>query len=97
MTLAVSDAFLSVSPVCQREADVGQVPILVFLFLQDLDPHVRDGHGQTIIKSHASQGQRHAQSWHTRHILGNSDALGVDLVEHFVGEHEINHRLLVDI
>lgn len=97
MTLAVSDTFLSVSPVRQRKADVGQVPILVFLFLQDLDPHVGDGHGQTIIESHTSQGQGHAQSWHARHVLGNSDALGVELVEHLVGKHEIYHRLLVDI
>lgn len=97
MTLAISDTFLSVSPIRQRKADVGQVPILIFLFLQDLDPHVRDSHGQTIIEPHASQGQGHAQSWHARHVLGNSDALGVELVEHLVGKHEIYHRLLVDI
>jgi len=55
VTLAVCNCLLSVAPIRQGVANVGHIPFAVFLFLQDLDPHVRDCHGKSVVKSNASE------------------------------------------
>jgi len=54
VALAVSDGLLAMSSICQREANVGHVPGIILHFLQYLDPHIGDGHCQSVVESNAS-------------------------------------------
>lgn len=78
MTLAVGNGLLAMASVGQSEADVAQVPVLVLLLFENLDPHIWDGHGKPVIESYASQGQWHAESRHARDIFSNRNALWVE-------------------
>ena len=41
-------------PVSECPPDVGHAPVLVPSLLQQLHPHVRDGHGHAVVKPHTS-------------------------------------------
>lgn len=79
----------------QGEADVAEIPFFVLLLLEDLDPHVGDGHGESVVKANAAEGEGQAQGRHSRDILGHGYHIGIQLVEELIGQHEIHHRLLV--
>ena len=36
-----------------------------FLLFEDLDPHIRNGHGQSVVETNTTQGQRQTQCGHT--------------------------------
>jgi hypothetical protein len=95
VTLAIRDGLLPVTAVGQGEADIGQVPVIVGQLLQDLDPHIGDGHGQTVVEANPTQGEGQAQGRHAGHIFSDRDGLGVELVQHLVGDHEVSHGLIV--
>ena len=84
VTLGISDGLLAVAAVGQCPADVGDIPILILLLLQELDPHVGDSHRQTVIKPDTTERKWEAECRHARHILCNCDAVGKDVVEHLV-------------
>ena len=57
-----------VSAVGEGKHNIADVPLIVRLFLEQLDPHVWDGHRETVVKSNSTLRDRSAQRWHTRHI-----------------------------
>lgn len=97
MAFAVCDALLTMASVGQCEANVTNIPILVLQLLQNLDPHIRDGHGEAIVKSHAAQMDRNAKTRHTRYVFCDSNAFWVQRVQHVIGKHHVHHRFLVNI
>ena len=54
MGLGVGDAGLFVAAVGERVHDVAHLPLVVRLLLQQLDPLVRNGHLQPVVKPDAA-------------------------------------------
>lgn len=95
VALAVSNRLFAMSSVGQGEADVAEIPFFVLLLLEDLDPHVGDGHGKSVVKANAAEGEGQAKGRHSRDILGHGYDVGVQLMEELIGQHEIHHSLLI--
>lgn len=55
VALGVGDGLLAVATVREREGKVTNVPLVVGLFLQQLDVHVRNGHGESVVEADSSQ------------------------------------------
>ena len=53
--------------------DIAYVPLFVFLLLEKLDPHVGDGHGQSIIERDTTDGRGDTQEGHPGDIFGDGD------------------------
>lgn len=51
VTLSIGDRLLAVSTIDQGEGKVAHVPVAVLAFLQELDVHVGNGHGQTVVEA----------------------------------------------
>lgn len=51
VALGVGNGLLAVASVGEREGDVGNVPLIVCAFLYELDPHVWDGHCETVVEA----------------------------------------------
>jgi hypothetical protein len=94
--LRISDSLLAVPPVRQCESEVAHIPVDILLLLQPLDVEIRNGHRESVVESYSAQRQRYAETRHARHILSNSDAAGVQLVQQLVGNHQVHDTLLVD-
>lgn len=77
MALRVGNRLLPVTSVGQREGEVANVPFTVRLLFQELDVHVWNCHGKSVVKSNTPKGVRQAQCRHSRYILCHSYALGV--------------------
>ena len=69
MRFSVCNRFLHPTSVGEREYDVSDVPVLVFVLFEKLNPFVRNGHTQTIIKTHSAFFDRAAECGHSRHVL----------------------------
>ena len=95
VALAVRDSLLAMPSVSECPADAADVPVLILDLLQDLDPHVRNGHSEPVVEAHTTKGKGQAQSGHAGHVLSDGDAFGVQLVEHLVGDHEVYNSFLV--
>jgi hypothetical protein len=96
VALGIGDCLLAVAPVCQGEDEVAHVPVNVFLLLQPFNVEVRYGHGEAVVKANASKRKRHAETRHSRYILSDGDAVGVECVQQLVGEHQVHDTFLVD-
>lgn len=96
MAFGVGDGLLAVSSVGQCEGQTTHVPFIVGFLLQPFDVHVWDGHGESIVESDTAECVWETQSRHAGHILGDGNAIGVELVQHVVGEGEVCHTLFVD-
>jgi hypothetical protein len=101
VALGIGNTLLSPAAILKSPADIRHVPILILELLYDLDPHIGNGHCQTIVEPHSTVLCRDAQQWHTRYILGNCDntlpfwGIGIKLTKHGVREHKINDALVV--
>ncbi|KAI3492991.1 hypothetical protein L1887_42366 [Cichorium endivia] len=94
--LGIGDRLFQMTSVGEREADVAKVPVLVRLFLEQLDPHVWHGHREAVVEANTALRDGSAQRRHARDVLGDGDGVGVVLVDHVVGEHEVGDGLDVD-
>ncbi len=70
-------------------------PVFVLDFLYILDPKIGNTHREAVVKSHSSIGYRLSQSRHTGHVFGNSNGIGFDLMNKFVGKGEIHDSIAV--
>lgn len=69
VALGVSDGAFHPPSVGERVHDVAHLPVLVALLLQQLDPHVRDGHAQPVVEPGAALRHRPAGRWHAGYVL----------------------------
>ena|SRR5208282_1005276 len=69
MGFNVSDSFLSMSSICESEAYIRNIPLIVLLFLEDLYPlqrqreggrvyHIWQSHSKTVVKPNSSDCDR---------------------------------------
>ena len=65
------------------------MPVFVFLFLEHLNPIVRNTHSHTVVKADTAGFERECKSRHTAHFLSDSDSVFVHFVDEFVCEREV--------
>jgi len=94
--LAVGDRLLLVPAVREGVDNVAEVPPLVWELLEQLDPHIGDGHGQSVVKASSAVLHRAAEPGHPGHVLGDGNGLRVERVNHVVREHEVHEGLPVN-
>mmetsp|Transcript_10693 Transcript_10693/g.29307 ORF Transcript_10693/g.29307 Transcript_10693/m.29307 type:complete len:435 (+) Transcript_10693:1707-3011(+) len=97
MGLSVPHAWLSIPPVGQRVHQIAHVPVLIVPCLQRLNPLVCNSHLQAVVKAHASLLPWTAQSGHARNVLTDGDAVGEDIVQQVVHQHEVHHRIHISV
>jgi hypothetical protein len=86
VTFGVGDALLAVPSVDEGVDDVAHVPVVVALgLLEELDPHVGNGHRQSVVEPDAARGNVSAEGRHAGDVLGDGDGRGVEGVDHRVG------------
>lgn len=76
MTLAVRDALLPMAAIRQRMDNVREIPFIVGFVLEEFDPHIRNGHGEPIIKANPAFVYRRAKQGHARDVFSNRDNFG---------------------
>ena len=79
VALGVADVLLAVPAIQQRVEELGQVPLLVALLLEELDPVVRHAHRQAVVESDAAFGDRPGHADHSRDVFGDGDRLRIQL------------------
>lgn len=57
MTFAVRNCLLAMTPIRQGKANVTNIPFFIVELFEDLDPHIGDSHGETVVKANASKGE----------------------------------------
>mmetsp|Transcript_92966 Transcript_92966/g.165325 ORF Transcript_92966/g.165325 Transcript_92966/m.165325 type:complete len:270 (-) Transcript_92966:1073-1882(-) len=97
MGFSISHHLLFPASVGEGVRDVPHVPAVITHFLQQLDEHVRDRHGQSVVKSKATPVNRKAQRWHAAHILPNCNGTWHQLVDQLICEHQIDVAVDVSI
>ena len=97
VALAVGNRLLTVPSVCERPANATNIPVFVLGLFEDLDPHIRNGHGQPVIEADTTEREGETQSRHAGHILGDGDDLGVQPMKHLVSQHQIHNAFLIDL
>lgn len=85
MTLTIRDTLLAIPPVGQRVYDAAQIPFIVRFMLEELDPHVRYSHGETVVKPDTALLDRNAKQGHARDILRNGNRGREQFVHCIVG------------
>mmetsp|Transcript_15557 Transcript_15557/g.33794 ORF Transcript_15557/g.33794 Transcript_15557/m.33794 type:complete len:656 (+) Transcript_15557:2686-4653(+) len=95
--LAIGDDLLLVSSIREDVHDVTHVPLVVAHLLQQLDEHVGDGHGQSVVEAKATIGHRSAERGHATDIFADSHSTGHEVVDEVVGQHQVNVALDVRI
>lgn len=85
------------SPIGQRMSDIRDIPLGVFFLLEQLDPHVRNSHGKTIVETEAAFVDGSTESRHAGHVFSDGDDGRVEVVEELVGEHEVGDCFEVDV
>jgi len=84
MALSVRDALLKMAPVCERVGNVTHVPCVVLHVLEELDPLVRNRHGEAVVKADAPDVCRDTKKRHPRHIFGDGDDIGEEGMQDIV-------------
>ncbi len=74
-----------------------EIPVLVALVLEELDPMVGDAHGQAVGETDSAFGIRPAEAGHAGHVLGDDDGSRFDFRDEFVGEFQIEDGFFVGI
>ncbi len=83
VTLHIRYRFLIGTTVGKLPENRCRMPVLILLFLEGLDPIIRNTHCHTIVEAYTAVLERYGKAGHTAHFLGDSDCLGA----HFVDEH----------
>ncbi len=70
-----------------------RMPVFIPLLFDHFNPVVGHTHSHTVIKAHAAVGKLRRQTRHTAHLLGDSDGVGIDVVDQNVGQREIGQSV----
>ena len=93
----VCNSLLAVTSVSECEAQGAHVPVDVLLLFEPLDVQVGNCHGQSVVESYSTQAELDTQCRHATHVLCDGDAVGVKVVQHLIGKHEVYHALLINV
>ena len=89
MRLTVRDSLHIRQAVIHNIPHFVDVPFFVFLFLEDFDPVVRQGHSKTEIETYTTFFDRPAESRHAGDIFCNGQGRGFYLMSERVGKLEV--------
>ena len=95
MTLGIGDGLLVLTTVGHLPEHAGWFPVLIGLFLDELDPIVGHIHRHAVIKSVTAMLDGSCQSRHTRHLLGNGDSILVHLMDEVIGQCEVTNGITI--
>jgi hypothetical protein len=84
MALCIGDTFLAIAPVRQCMDDITHVPRIILHVLEELDPLVRNCHGEAVVKTNAPDVRRGAKKRHPRHIFSDGDDIGEERMQSVV-------------
>ena len=85
MALGVRYALLAPAAIRKSVHDVAQIPFVVTLVLEQLDPHVGHGHGEAVVEADAALRNWDAEERHARHVFSNGDDGGIKSVQKVIG------------
>ena len=71
------------------------MPLMVWHFLDKLDPIIRNPHTELIVKAHASLLDRCSYPWHTTHLLGNGQGRAIYLMSKLIGQCQIGISIVI--
>ena len=75
VALGIADGLLVGTAVRRFPPDSRRMPVFVFLFLDSLNPEVRDIHCHTVVEAIAAVFNLGSQAGHTADFLGNRDSV----------------------
>ncbi len=93
----VGDGGFAKTAVCEDAPELIKIPLLVAGVLEQLDPVIRDPHGEAMGEADPALGIRAAKAGHARHVFCHHDGTRLDLGDQFIGELEIQNCLLIGI
>ena len=64
----------------------GRFPVFVLQFLDSLDPIVGNVHSHAVVEPVSPVFKRGSEAWHTTNLLCDGDGLGIELVNHLIGQ-----------
>ena len=97
VALYVGDVCFAPSAVEQRVVHLLHVPVFVPSVAQQMDPIVRNAHGQAIPEPQSSFLHRAAGSRHPAHVFGNGQGSGVARADQGVGRLKVQYGRIVGI
>ena len=95
VALGIRDRLLVLASVGHLVEDMPCLPVFVAHFLDVLYPEVGYAHGEAIVKAHAAILDGTSESGHAGHLLGDSNRLGLHLVNEFVRQGEVHDSVAV--
>ena len=97
VAFGVGDGGLAVAAVGEHAPEFVEIPVLVAAVLEQLDPVVRDAHGEAVGEADAAVFDRPAEARHAGHVLGDGDGAGFHVLDELGGELQIEDRVLVGV
>ena len=95
MTFRIRDRLFILSTVGYFPEHTGRLPVLVNLFLDSLDPVIRDVHSHTVIKSVTAIFYFGRKSRHTGNFFSNRDSLRIDLMNQLIRQCQVANGIAV--
>ena len=97
MAFRVRDGLFSRAVADHLIEDPPDIPLTEGLFLDGLDPVVRQTHAQAGVKTDAALGDRPAHARHAAHILGDAIRLRFDFLSQVHGKLQVGDRVHVRV
>lgn len=97
VTFRIGDAWLLVSSVGQLEGDFSDLPVLILMFLQQLDPHIRNSHCHSEPKPYATFFNWPAKPWEAGDIFCDKNDLRVNDLGQLIGDAQVCKRIDIQI
>lgn len=97
MAFCVTNAVLFPSSVCELMHNMAHIPVLVFYLLQLLNPHVWDGHGQTMGESNSSIFVAPAKGWKPGNIFCDQNGFRVDVFGEEISDHQVSNGIIIQV
>ncbi len=69
------------------------VPVVVALVFQQLDPEIRQAHSKPVIEAKSAILNRIAKTRHSAYLLGDTDRIWIDFVNECIGQLQIGDSI----
>ena len=94
---AVADVLFLGAAGGQLVPHLEHIPLIVGIVLEQLDPEVRNAHGQAVVEADAAAADGDAHAGHAAHLLADGQREGIDGVDQLVGQLQIGQRVHVGV